>query len=514
MTEPWARSLITATAQAFDAMWPSLVEAFGPPPDGAGQQRFTVLLLDIRDPYYHDPHETTYIPAYFDPIDQAPGPCSNQRDMLYLDLNPTSPAGLDGRRGLAHSLVNAIGWQADPVEAVWLAEALAYLGEYRVGLGHRPEVADFLANPRNALTGHTGSSGDVGQEYLWGLYLFEQFGPSAVYSLTQGSLTGMAAVADITGAEAADIYQQWSLANMVDEGSGNTPYGYSSLEIIPGVGDNVTTFKRPPATNIVVPLPEGYPGSPPYRRPAGLDLAGTFQGIGYHAADYYRLYPLDVPTWIVDVSAYQPFGQSIYSDAVTAAANWTGVITVGAVSTGSNYDFCTSPARSVGALGQYRYQIWPLYPPWWPGWDDGDNDEDGDCLPDWVECPADPCQDTDGDGRPDYQDPDSDNDGLSDKCEYGSDTCPVSGPASDSDADGVPDYLDPDDDNDGLLTVAEIEAGLSCDEAAAVDCDRDGVPNYLDPDSDDDGLPDGSDPSLECVTDMCEACLYLPIIWK
>ena len=85
------------------------------------------------------------------------------------------------------------------------------------------------------------------------------------------------------------------------------------------------------------------------------------------------------------MSAYQPFGQSIYIDAVTVAANWTEVITVGAVTTGSSYELCTSPARSVGALGQYRYQIWPLYPPWWPGWDDGDDEEDGDCLPDWWE---------------------------------------------------------------------------------------------------------------------------------
>lgn len=510
-TQSWARSLVTPTAQAFDAMWPVLVSSFGPPPDRDGDPRFSLLLLDIRDPYYHDPGATSYIPAYFDPLNEAPGPCSSSRELIYVDLNPTSPGGLDGKRGLAHSLVNAILWQADPTEELWLAESLAYLGEYIAGLGHRPEIANFLANPRNPLTGHTHSSGDAGQEYLWALYLSQQYGPTAVYSLTQSSLHGLASVEAVTGADPADLFHRWTLANMADAGGGATPYGYAGLEIVAGAGDNMTTFKRPPATSIIVPPPDGWPGSPPYRRPPGLDLSGSFQGVGYYAADYYRLYPLGVPTWIVDVSDERPFGQSVYSDAVTAAANWANIITIPTVITGSSFTLACGPGRTTGALGQYRYQLWPLFPPWWPGWaEDGSDDEDGDCLPDWVECPEETCPDSDADGRPDYRDDDSDNDGLQDHCEAGSSGCPLSGPARDSDADGIPDYRDNDDDNDGVPTFREIAAGQSC--ATAGDCDRDGLPDYLDDDSDDDGILDGSDPSLECATEECETCLYLPLM--
>jgi len=62
-------------------------------------------------------------------------------------------------------------------------------------------------------------------------------------------------------------------------------------------------------------------------------------------------------------------------------------------------------------------------------------DEDGDGIPDSVECPAPPdCPDTDGDGIPDFQDTDSDNDGVPDAVEG----------TVDGDGDGIPAYRDAD----------------------------------------------------------------------
>jgi len=73
---------------------------------------------------------------------------------------------------------------------------------------------------------------------------------------------------------------------------------------------------------------------------------------------------------------------------------------------------------------------------------------------------------------------DSDGDGISDKVEIGKDP---SNPM-DTDKDGKPDYLDDDSDNDGIKDIDEA--------AASPDPDGDGIPNHLDPDSDNDGLPD------------------------
>ncbi|MDB4986563.1 MAG: arfA 2 [Myxococcaceae bacterium] len=72
----------------------------------------------------------------------------------------------------------------------------------------------------------------------------------------------------------------------------------------------------------------------------------------------------------------------------------------------------------------------------------GTGDPDGDGLSNTFECPGlSNCRDTDGDGLPDYEDPDSDDDGTPDheECEDQA-TCS----ALDSDGDGIPDYLDPD----------------------------------------------------------------------
>ncbi|MCZ2222606.1 MAG: choice-of-anchor A family protein [Chitinophagales bacterium] len=161
-------------------------------------------------------------------------------------------------------------------------------------------------------------------------------------------------------------------------------------------------------------------------------------------------------------------------------------------------------------------------------------------------------KDTDGDGVPDYEDIDDDNDGITDVNEHGG-----IDPLADCDCDGIPNYLDPtpgcsipwsdcnsdgindyfdwdrdgiinswdlDSDNDGILDVVEARPnsvaftnhingiitgtdndgnGLrsSADNGSGFnnphlngiipqDLDRDGTPNFLDLDSDGDGLTD------------------------
>ena len=90
--------------------------------------------------------------------------------------------------------------------------------------------------------------------------------------------------------------------------------------------------------------------------------------------------------------------------------------------------------------------------------------------------------DTDGDNKPDYRDVDSDGDGIPDTVEKGTDpNNPV-----DTDGDGTPDYRDLDSDNDGIPD--SIEKGP--DGNNPIDSDGDGTPDYRDIDSDGDGIPD------------------------
>lgn len=101
-------------------------------------------------------------------------------------------------------------------------------------------------------------------------------------------------------------------------------------------------------------------------------------------------------------------------------------------------------------------------------------------------------RDSDGDGVPDIDDRDDDNDGISDALESTGDT----------DADGIADYLDLDSDGDGIPDAEE--AGVDGDNP--VDTDSDGFADFLDEDSDADGLPDSLEGAVD--TDGDESADY------
>ncbi len=105
------------------------------------------------------------------------------------------------------------------------------------------------------------------------------------------------------------------------------------------------------------------------------------------------------------------------------------------------------------------------------------SDADGDGICDRFE-DADTAVDTDGDGTPDFQDLDSDDDGIADSVERGNGE-PGDAPR-DSDMDGTPDFRDTDSDGNGL----------SDDVDGTADIDGDGLGNYADLDDDGDGIPD------------------------
>jgi gliding motility-associated-like protein len=139
-----------------------------------------------------------------------------------------------------------------------------------------------------------------------------------------------------------------------------------------------------------------------------------------------------------------------------------------------------------------------------------DLDSDNDGINDNVELRGDP----DGDGLPNYRDLDSDGDKLADQAEG----------SKDQDGDGTPNFLDLDSDGDGILDRIEgPTACVTCTDRVdnnddgfddrsqfsidgwSVDTDKDGLPDFLDIDSDNDGIPDaveaGSDPLNPVDTD-------------
>ncbi|WP_179353063.1 DUF6252 family protein [Winogradskyella vidalii] len=84
--------------------------------------------------------------------------------------------------------------------------------------------------------------------------------------------------------------------------------------------------------------------------------------------------------------------------------------------------------------------------------------------------------DTDSDGIPNYLDNDDDGDGVLSQYE----AVDENGNPADTDGDGQVDYLDNDDDGDGILTIDEsADPNADGNPDDAVDTDGDGVPDYL-----------------------------------
>jgi hypothetical protein len=157
---------------------------------------------------------------------------------------------------------------------------------------------------------------------------------------------------------------------------------------------------------------------------------------------------------------------------------------------------------------------------------DGFVDKDKKGVDDAVQASALPRFDTDGDGKPDYMDTDSDNDGILDTVENtGSASMPT-----DTDNDGAADYREKDSDNDGVPDAIEVgpdvanpvdsngdgtadfqDASVLFDDGTSPgnpgtpgtndDHDADGQPDGLDTDDDNDGIPDLSEGSGDSDSD-------------
>jgi gliding motility-associated-like protein len=127
-------------------------------------------------------------------------------------------------------------------------------------------------------------------------------------------------------------------------------------------------------------------------------------------------------------------------------------------------------------------------------------DTNGNGLEDSIEPDGMPADDYDGDGTPNFQDLDSDNDTLLDEIENDV-NADGTGP-DDTDGDGNFNFLDTNDDDDQWLTIDEIDFNL--DGIAPDDCDFDGVPNYLDVDPCNLFIPEGFSPNGDGTNDFFE----------
>ncbi len=202
----------------------------------------TLLLLDIPDPYAAG--GTTYVSGYFLPVNQyrqaeldqqLPGHHSNEREMLYLDVEPTSPTGPILRQTLAHEYQHLIQWNHDRNESPWLDEALSELAVYVARLGH-PEghVRSFLSNPSGSLLDWTATPADYGFGYLFLLYQLEHTADRGwIKTVVADQRDGIPALESAFGGSnaLALAFRDFSVALFHDDATAEARYAFLSLEL-------------------------------------------------------------------------------------------------------------------------------------------------------------------------------------------------------------------------------------------------------------------------------------------
>lgn len=214
---------------------------FGQPPNRNGDGIIDFLILDIKDDFDPDEGKFSFIAGYFYPNDQMNNSYSNQRDLLYLDSQP----GIfykDNRRTTtvlsttAHELQHLIHYNYDTNEENWVNEGLselaaAYCG-YGIGLPYL-----YLRNTNRSLISFPQAGAEVADYAkvgLWTLYMAEQLGLDFIKALTQDNAHSISSYHAIlpmfTNQSFNQIYQNWTIANYVNDIGIDAHYGYAHPE--------------------------------------------------------------------------------------------------------------------------------------------------------------------------------------------------------------------------------------------------------------------------------------------
>ena len=145
-----------------------------------GDERITLLMFDIKDGYNGS---GGFVGGYFYAADsylQEKLPehiKSNEREMFYLDINPSDPGSDRYSSTIAHEFQHMIHFNQDPSEYTWVNEACSQIAPYLCGFGHANQVQAFMRTPDNSLTAWSKEQmlANYGQVYLWNYYIMSNY---------------------------------------------------------------------------------------------------------------------------------------------------------------------------------------------------------------------------------------------------------------------------------------------------------------------------------------------------
>ncbi len=178
-----APEAIEKVRKSFDeVIYPTNTTNFGSEwkPGIDGDDRIYLLMFDIKDGYNGT---GGFVGGYFYAVDayqQEKLPAhlkSNEREMLYLDINPSDPASDRFQNTIAHEFQHMIHFNQDSSEYTWVNEACSQIAPYLCGFGHANQVVSFMRTPDNSLTAWSKQQmlANYGQVYLWNYYILHHY---------------------------------------------------------------------------------------------------------------------------------------------------------------------------------------------------------------------------------------------------------------------------------------------------------------------------------------------------
>ncbi|MCG3120799.1 MAG: hypothetical protein ALAOOOJD_03641 [bacterium] len=243
-------------ANATKGSYQSNVEVFGAPPNVDGDAKIIILILDIKDSFT-DAGSGGFIGGYFTGYNELPvtvAPQSNVAEILFIDANPldlNSTTGLEfGLSTLAHEFQHMIHYNYDNNEITFINEACSEVASVIAGY----PISDqsyYVTETNINLLSWQAEIGDYARAARFMTYMRDQVGVGFFKSLVQSpsdGAFGIDAALQAIGSTLrfSDIFNNFVIANILDDKTVNPAYGYTypNLPKVQGrllANPNVTT---------------------------------------------------------------------------------------------------------------------------------------------------------------------------------------------------------------------------------------------------------------------------------
>ncbi len=199
-----------------------------------------------------DPHLTILnatglgngVGGYFSSNDEYPtaiNPYSNEREMIYMNLDALLPGTADYNSTLAHELQHLIHWHVHPTDPGWVNEGMSLVAQHLNGFSVDGVDRAFLTHPNTQLTDWSDAMpaalDHYGAAYLFLAYFAEHYGGYPILKELLSDPADPPASFDHVLARHGykdrfdDVVNKWYLANVVqDDSIDQGDYGYASIQ--------------------------------------------------------------------------------------------------------------------------------------------------------------------------------------------------------------------------------------------------------------------------------------------